>query len=108
MLAEVQCAAAEVCQGVVNVILQTARTELDLDEVVLGSATTGSVGSAGSASASRRTWMAAGAVQLACRAAKDELERHGGDLEHGDTTDGERVSHHRPPTPLDRRTGPVT
>src|SRR5436190_1255683 len=49
--AEVDCAAAEVGQGVVNVILQTARTELELDDVVLGSATTSSVGSAGSASA---------------------------------------------------------
>src|SRR5947208_11160662 len=56
--AEVDCAAAEVGQGVVNVILQTARTELELDDVVLGSATTSSVGSAGSASASRMTWMA--------------------------------------------------
>jgi len=106
--AVVHCAAAEVGQGVVNVILQTARTELDLDEVVLGSATTSSVGSAGSASASRMTWMAAGAVQLACRAAKDELERRGGDLEHGETIDVERVYHHRPTTPLDRETGQVT
>src|SRR5439155_1754163 len=106
--AVVHCAAAEVGQGVVNVILQTARTELDLDQVVLGSATTSSVGSAGSASASRMTWMAAGAVQLACRAAKEELERRGGDLEHGDTIDVERVYHHRPTTPLDPETGQVT
>src|SRR5947199_5498060 len=106
--AVVHCAAAEVGQGVVNVILQTARTKLDLDQVVLGSATTSSVGSAGSASASRMTWMAAGAVQLACRAAKEELERRGGDLEHGDTIDVERVYHHRPTTPLDRETGQVT
>src|SRR5205823_6613552 len=48
--AEVDCAAAEVGQGVVSVILQTARTELKLDDVVLVSATTNSVGSAGSAS----------------------------------------------------------
>src|SRR6266480_4162567 len=75
LAAEVHCAAAEVGQGVVNVILQTARTELDLDDVVLGAATTSSVGSAGSASASRMTWMAAGAVQLAARAANEELAR---------------------------------
>jgi CO/xanthine dehydrogenase Mo-binding subunit len=106
--AEIHCAAAEVGQGVVNVILQTARTELELDDVVLGSATTRSVGSAGSASASRMTWMAAGAVQLACRAAKDELVRRGGWLGPGETIDLERVYHHRPTTPLDPETGQVT
>jgi len=105
--AEVQCAAAEVGQGVVGVILQTARTELELDDVVLGSATTSSVGSAGSASASRMTWMAAGAVQLAARAAKEELARRGG-LAPGETIDVERVYHHRPTTPLDPETGQVT
>ncbi len=108
MVAEVHCAAAEVGQGVVNVILQTARTELDLDDVVLGSATTGTVGSAGSASASRMTWMAAGAVQLVCRAAKDELARRDGRLAPGETIDLERVYHHRPTTPLDPETGQIT
>src|SRR4029450_10613673 len=108
LAAEVHCAAAEVGQGVVNVILQTARTELDLDDVVLGSATTSSVGSAGSASASRMTWMAAGAVQLAARAAKDELARPGGNLAPGETIDVERVYHHRPTTPLDPETGQAT
>jgi len=107
LAAEVHCAAAEVGQGVVNVILQTARTELDLDDVVLGSATTGSVGSAGSASASRMTWMAAGAVQLACRAAVEELARRG-KLPPGETIEVERVYHHRPTTPLDPETGQVT
>jgi CO/xanthine dehydrogenase Mo-binding subunit len=106
--AEVHCAAAEVGQGVVNVILQTARTELELDDVVLGSATTSSVGSAGSASASRMTWMAAGAVQLAAHAAKEELLRRGGALAPGETVDVERVYHHRPTTPLDPETGQVT
>ena len=106
--AEIHCAAAEVGQGVVNVILQTARTELELDDVVLGSATTRSVGSAGSASASRMTWMAAGAVQLACRAAKEELARRGGGLASGEAIDLERVYHHRPTTPLDPETGQVT
>jgi CO/xanthine dehydrogenase Mo-binding subunit len=108
LAAEVHCAAAEVGQGVVNVILQTARTELELDDVVLGSATTSSVGSAGSASASRMTWMAAGAVQLACRAAKEELTRRGGSLAPGETINLERVYHHRPTTPLDPETGQVT
>src|SRR5437868_1377712 len=108
LAAEVDCAAAEVGQGVVNVILQTARTELDLDDVVLGSATTSSAGSAGSASASRMTWMAAGAVQLAARAAKDELSCRGGRPAPGEPIDGERVYHHRPTTPLDPETGQVT
>ncbi|HWH54544.1 MAG TPA: molybdopterin cofactor-binding domain-containing protein [Gaiellaceae bacterium] len=105
--AEVHCAAAEVGQGVVNVILQTARTELELDDVTLGPATTGTVGSAGSASASRMTWMSAGAVQLACRAAKEELTRRGG-LEPGASIDLERVYHHRRTVPLDPETGQIT
>jgi CO/xanthine dehydrogenase Mo-binding subunit len=105
--AEVHCAAAEVGQGVTNVILQTARTELEVDDVVLGPATTGSVGSAGSASASRMTWMAAGAVRLAALAAREELSRRGG-LAPGDSIDVERIYHHRPTTPLDPETGQVT
>jgi len=105
--AEIHCAAAEVGQGVVGVILQTARTELDLDDVVLVPAQTASVGSAGSASASRMTWMAAGAVQLVCRAAKEELSRRGGTLAPGEVIDVERVYHHRPTTPLDPETGQV-
>ena len=76
--AEVHCAAAEVGQGVVGVILQVARTELGTDDVTLAPHTTATVGSAGSASASRMTWMAAGAVQDACRAALEERERTGG------------------------------
>ena len=72
-VAEVHCAAAEVGQGVVGVIEQVARTELPELEIVLVPAATASVGSAGSASASRMTWMAAGAVQLARRAAAEEL-----------------------------------
>jgi CO/xanthine dehydrogenase Mo-binding subunit len=108
LTAEIHCAAAEVGQGVVSVILQTARTELELDDVVLGSATTSSVGSAGSASASRMTWMAAGAVQLACRAVREELVRRGGGLAAGETIDLERVYHHRPTTPLEPETGQVT
>jgi CO/xanthine dehydrogenase Mo-binding subunit len=105
--AEVHCAAAEVGQGVTNVIVQTARTELGLDEITLAPATTASVASSGSASASRMTWMAAGAVQLAARAAKQELERRGG-LTPGDSIDVERIYHHRPTTALDPETGQVT
>jgi CO/xanthine dehydrogenase Mo-binding subunit len=108
LAAEVHCAAAEVGQGVTNVILQTARTELDLEDVLLVPAGTASVGSAGSASASRMTWMAAGAVQLAARAALEELGRRGGSLAPGEVIDAERVYHHRPTSPLDPETGQVT
>ena len=57
--------------------LQTARTEPELENVVLAPGSTEAVGSSGSASASRMTWMAAGA-QAARRAVRDELERRGG------------------------------
>ncbi|HVM17552.1 MAG TPA: molybdopterin cofactor-binding domain-containing protein [Gaiellaceae bacterium] len=101
--AEVHCAAAEVGQGVTNVILQVARTELDTDDVVLAPHTTASVDSAGSASASRMTWMAAGAVQAACRAALEERERRG-----GGEVDVERIYRHPRTTPLDPETGQIT
>jgi CO/xanthine dehydrogenase Mo-binding subunit len=100
--AEVHCAAAEVGQGVSNVIVQVARTELGTDDVVLAPHTTASVDSAGSASASRMTWMAAGAVQLACRAALEEKERTGGEV------DVERVYRHPRTSPLDPETGQTT
>ena len=100
--AEVHCAAAEVGQGVSNVIVQVARTELGTDDVVLAPHETASVDSAGSASASRMTWMAAGAVQLACRAALEERERTGQEV------DVERVYRHPRTTPLDPETGQIT
>jgi CO/xanthine dehydrogenase Mo-binding subunit len=105
--AEVHCAAAEVGQGVTNVIAQTARTELEIDNVVLAPHTTSTVDSAGSASASRMTWMASGAVQAACRAAKDELERREG-LRPGEEIDLERIYRHPRTAPLDPETGQVT
>ena len=65
-VAEVHTAAAEVGQGLVTVIEQIVRTELDVERVVVLPSDT-SVGSAGSTSASRQTWITGGAVQLACR-----------------------------------------
>jgi CO/xanthine dehydrogenase Mo-binding subunit len=100
--AEVHCAAAEVGQGVANVVLQVARTELDTGDVALAPGSTASVGSAGSASASRMTWMAAGAVRDACRAALAERERRG-----GGEVDVERVYRHPRTFPLDPETGQV-
>ena len=84
-------------------ILQVARTELGTDDVILAPHTTGAVGSAGSASASRMTWMAAGAVRDACRAALEERERLG-----GGEVDVERVYRHPRTTPLDPETGQIT
>jgi xanthine dehydrogenase D subunit len=73
-VAEVHCAAAEVGQGIHTILAQIARTELGAVEVVLHPSDT-AVGSAGSTSASRQTVMSGGAVQLACRAVRDELFR---------------------------------
>ena len=101
--AEVHCASAEVGQGVTDVILQVARLELGTDDVVLASGSTARVGSAGSTSASRMTWMAAGAVQAACRAALEERERLG-----GGEVDVERVYRHPRTFPLDPETGQIT
>jgi CO/xanthine dehydrogenase Mo-binding subunit len=109
LIAEIHSAAAEVGQGVTNVMIQVARTELpDVKDVVLAPHTTSSVGSAGSSSASRQTWMTAGAVRAACLAIKDELERRGGTLAPGDEIDMERVYRHRETTPLDPKTGQLT
>jgi len=101
--AEVHCAAAEVGQGVSDVILQVARLELGTDDVALASGSTASVDSAGSSSASRMTWMAAGAVQTACRAALEERERTG-----AAAVDVERVYRHPRTFPLDPETGQIT
>jgi CO/xanthine dehydrogenase Mo-binding subunit len=100
---EVHCAAAEVGQGVTDVVLQVARRELGTEDVVLAAGSTGEVASAGSSSASRMTWMAAGAVQLACREALEERERRG-----GAEVDVERVYRHPRTFPLDPDTGQVT
>jgi CO/xanthine dehydrogenase Mo-binding subunit len=102
LVAEVHCAAAEVGQGVTNVILQVARTELGTENVALAPGSTGGVDSAGSASASRLTWMAAGAVRLACRDALAEFRSTRAEV------DLERTYHHTRTTPFDPETGQVT
>lgn len=68
----VKFATAEVGQGFVMLAQQIARTVLGVDEVFLDPIDT-QVGSAGSTSASRQTWMSGGAVDAACRAVRDEL-----------------------------------
>src|SRR5207253_11058824 len=92
----------EVGQGVAGVILQGARTALGIADVRLAPHTTATVDSAGSASASRMTMMASGAVRDACHAALEERRLRGGEV------DVERI--YRPPhtTPLDPETGQLT
>ena len=75
-LAVVTCAAAEVGQGFVTLATQIARTTLGVDEVSLAPAQTSTIGSAGSTSASRQTWMSGGAVEAACIAVRDKLLAH--------------------------------
>jgi CO/xanthine dehydrogenase Mo-binding subunit len=100
--AEIHCASAEVGQGVTDVILEVARRELGTDAVTLAPGSTARVGSSGSCSASRTTWMAAGAVRDACRAALEERERQG-----GAAVDVERIYRHSRTFPLDPETGQV-
>jgi CO/xanthine dehydrogenase Mo-binding subunit len=107
LVAEVHSAAAEVGQGVVTVMAQVARTELEIENVVVAPHSTAAVGSAGSTSASRQTWMTAGAVQLACSDVKSELARRGGTLAPGEEIDVERVYRHTRTHRLDPETGQV-
>src|SRR3954453_970009 len=71
-LVEVHTAAAEVGQGVVTVQAQIARTELGVERVAVHQADT-RVGSAGSSSASRQTYVTGGAVKAACEAVRERL-----------------------------------
>ncbi len=71
-VATLKFATAEVGQGFVTLASQIARTVLGVEEVVLDRVDT-NVGSAGSTSASRQTWMSGGAVQAACEAVRDTL-----------------------------------
>jgi OHCU decarboxylase len=71
-LVEVHTAAVEVGQGLVTVQAQIARTELGVERVAVVSADT-RVGSAGSSSASRQTYVTGGAVKAACEAVRARL-----------------------------------
>jgi xanthine dehydrogenase D subunit len=82
---EVHTAGVDVGQGLVMVQAQIAGTELGVRDVVVLNADT-RVGSAGSSSASRQTYITGGAVKAACEAvrervlglAQSELGRRGG------------------------------
>jgi len=68
-------ATAEVGQGFVVIAGQIARSVLGVDEVRLDTVDT-DIGSSGSTSASRQTWMSGGAVDAACRKVRERLFDH--------------------------------
>jgi CO/xanthine dehydrogenase Mo-binding subunit len=72
-VATVSCAVAEVGQGFVTIAGQIARTVLGCHAVVLEPPDSASMGSAGSSSASRQTWMSGGAVERACRLVAEQV-----------------------------------
>jgi xanthine dehydrogenase D subunit len=72
-VATVTCAVAEVGQGFVTIASQIARTVLGCQAAVIEPADTVGVGSAGSSSASRQTWMSGGAVQRAAHLVADQV-----------------------------------
>ena len=76
-VATVTCACAEVGQGFVTLAQQITRDVLGIDEVVLAPADT-SIGSAGSTSASRQTWVSGGAVLAAADAVRGKVLAHVG------------------------------
>ncbi len=131
-VAVVHTAAAEVGQGLVTLQAQIARTELGVDQVTVAPADT-SVGSAGSTSASRQSYMSGGAVKTACEAVRERVfalaeQRHGRrladpelvggmllaadgtalalvDVLGDDSIEETREYRHRPTGPLDPTTG---
>lgn len=76
-------ATVEVGQGFVVLAPQIARSVLGVDEVVIDPVDT-RIGSAGSTSASRQTWMSGGAVDGACRLVRQRLFEHVGKIHNID------------------------
>jgi xanthine dehydrogenase D subunit len=129
----VHTAAAEVGQGLITIEEQICRTELGVHRVVSHPKDT-TVGSGGSTSASRQTYVTGGAVQAACRQVRERIftlteQRLGRTVADLGLADGEVVSatagplaslaevlrgevieetvewRHRPTQPLDPETG---
>jgi xanthine dehydrogenase D subunit len=71
-VATLEFAVAEVGQGFLVLAQQIARTVLGVDQVVIAPIRT-YIGSAGSTSASRQTWMSGGAIDGACRLVRERL-----------------------------------
>jgi len=76
-VASLKFATSEVGQGFVVLAQQIARSVIGVDDVVLEPIDT-TIGSAGSTSASRQTWMSGGAVDGACRLVRERLFEHVG------------------------------
>jgi CO/xanthine dehydrogenase Mo-binding subunit len=98
-VASVHTAAAEVGQGLVTLVAQIARTELGVEQVTILPADT-SVGSGGSTSASRQSYVTGGAVKAACeaiRARVPDLRT----LAEGDVVEETVEWRHRPTVKLD-------
>ncbi|POX36540.1 xanthine dehydrogenase subunit D [Streptomyces sp. Ru73] len=75
-VATVHTAMAEVGQGGITVHAQIARTELGVQQVTIQPADT-RVGSAGSTSASRQTYVTGGAVKNSCEAVREQVLQRG-------------------------------
>jgi xanthine dehydrogenase D subunit len=71
-IVSVHTAAAEVGQGLVTICMQIARTELPVGSAIVQPADT-QVGSAGSTSASRQSFMTGGAVKHSCEIVRSHL-----------------------------------
>jgi CO/xanthine dehydrogenase Mo-binding subunit len=84
---------------VVTVQAQIARTELGVERVVVRNADT-QIGSAGSSSASRQTYVTGGAVKAACEAVRERWEAHG-ELRAGDVIEETIEWRHKPTYKLD-------
>ncbi|SPL96293.1 Xanthine dehydrogenase, molybdenum binding subunit [[Actinomadura] parvosata subsp. kistnae] len=102
----VHTAAAEVGQGLVTVQAQIARTELGIRNVTVATADT-SVGSAGSSSASRQSYVTGGAVKAACEAVRKRFEGLPPEeaLARFGPIEETREYRHRPTYPMDPLTG---
>ncbi|NUT40703.1 MAG: molybdopterin-dependent oxidoreductase, partial [Thermoactinospora sp.] len=102
----VHTAAAEVGQGLVTVQAQIARTELGVERVTVATADT-SVGSAGSSSASRQSYVTGGAVRAACQAVRERCKglAPAQAVERFGPIEETREYRHRPTVPLDPVTG---
>jgi xanthine dehydrogenase D subunit len=71
-VATVHTAAAEVGQGLITIEQQICRTELGVEQVLISPADT-RVGSGGSTSASRQTYVTGGAVKAACERVRERV-----------------------------------
>jgi xanthine dehydrogenase D subunit len=91
-VATVQTAAAEVGQGLITVEQQIVRTELGVDRVVVAPKDT-TVGSGGSTSASRQTYVTGGAVKAACEAVRASVLGRAGTVlgRSGLRLDGDKI-----------------